>query len=56
MKRMNLRDLKERSKLNWKFNKIYKELKSLKKKMMKKQEKKNLLSLISNACKLKFRV
>ena len=56
MRRMNLRDLKERNKLNWKFSKIFKGLKSLKKKTTIKQERKNLHSSISNACKQKFRV
>lgn len=52
---MNRKDQEEKNKLNLKFNKIFKELKSSKKKMMKKQEKKNLHSLISNVYKPKFK-
>jgi hypothetical protein len=52
---MSKKDQEEKNKLSLKFNKISKELKLLKKKMMKKQEKKSLLSLISNVCKQKFK-
>jgi ERCC4-related helicase len=52
---MSKKDQEEKNKLSLKFNKISKELKSLKKKMMKKLEKKSLLSLISNVYKQKFK-
>ena len=52
---MSKKDQEEKNKLSLKFNKISKELKLLKKKMMKKQEKKSLLSLISNVYKQKFK-
>lgn len=56
MKKMSQKDQRERNKLSLKSNKIFKESKSLKKKMMKKQEKKNLLNLIFNVYKPKFKV